>query len=115
MKGTFITVRQTCDHCGYIWVWKLSAILFSGSTPRKIFHFLKCLNEACITNRTFHPANILGLYVHSSKQGPYTIVFTLKNEQFLLMKLLQEVFVYLFMMYRPQFEDSVHIITNYLT
>jgi len=22
---------------------------------------------------------------------------------------------YLFMMYRPQFEDSIHIITNYLT
>jgi len=31
-----------------------TAILFTGSTPGKVFHFLECLHVACTTNRTFH-------------------------------------------------------------
>ena len=69
MKGTFISIRQSCDHCEYVWVWHSqpfirdtpaanlllsAAILFTGSTPGKVFHFLECLNVACTTNRTFH-------------------------------------------------------------
>ncbi|XP_065920854.1 THAP domain-containing protein 5-like isoform X2 [Dysidea avara] len=69
LKGTFISIRQSCHHCGYTWVWNSqpfirdtpaanillsAAILFSGSTPGKIFHFLGCLRVACTTDRTFH-------------------------------------------------------------
>ena len=31
-----------------------AAILFSGSTPTKVLHFLNCLRVACITDRTFY-------------------------------------------------------------
>ena len=69
LKGTFISIRQSCHHCGYTWVWNSqpfirdtpaanillsAAILFSGSTPGKSFHFLGCLRVACTTDRTFH-------------------------------------------------------------
>jgi len=79
LKGTFIKVRKTCDHCGYIWVWKLSAaILFSGSTPRKIF--ISMFEWSLHYKWNISPtANILGLYIHSPKQGPYTIVFMLQK------------------------------------
>ena len=67
--GKFISIRQTCSHCGYIWLWNsqpflknisagnilLSAgILFSDFTQTKVLHFLKCLRVIRITNRTFH-------------------------------------------------------------
>ena len=69
LKGIFISIRQSCHHCGYTWVRNSqpfirdtpaanillsAAILFSGSTPGKIFHFLECLRVACTTDRTFH-------------------------------------------------------------
>ena len=86
--GTFISIRQTCSHCGHIWLWNSqpfiknqpagnillsAAILFSGSTPTKVLHFLKCLRVACITDRTFylHQTQYLEpsvLSVWSSKQ-----------------------------------------------
>ena len=86
--GTFISIRQTCSHCGHIWLWNSqpfiknqpagnillsAAILFSGSTPIKVLHFLKCLQVACITDRTFylHQTQYLEpsvLSVWSSKQ-----------------------------------------------
>ena len=86
--GTFISIRQTCSHCGHIWLWNSqpfiknqpagntllsAAILFSGSTPTKALHFLKCLRVACITDRTFylHQTQYLEpsvLSVWSSKQ-----------------------------------------------
>ena len=73
-KGTFISIVQHCAHCGYQYQWNsqpfikdtpagkilLSAvILFSGSTPRKFFHFLECLRVACIKERRFddHQSN----------------------------------------------------------
>ena len=67
--GTFISIRQTCSHCGHVWSWNSlpfiknipagnillsAAIMFSGSTPTKVLHFLTCPRVACITDRTFH-------------------------------------------------------------
>jgi len=67
--GTFIRVRQHWSHCGHEWAWNSqpfikdtsagnillsAAISFSGCTPRKVLHFLNCLQVACITDRTFY-------------------------------------------------------------
>ena len=67
--GTYITIKQTCDHCGNTWTWHSqpfikdqpagnillsAAIMFSGSTPAKVFRFLKFLQVACFTDRTDH-------------------------------------------------------------
>ena len=67
--GTFISIKQECHHCGHTWKWNSqpfindvpagnillsAAILFSGSTPTKSLHLLKCLQVACISERTFH-------------------------------------------------------------
>ena len=67
--GTFISIKQECHRCGHKWKWNSqpfikdipagnillsAAILFSGSTPTKSLHFLKCLNMACIKERTFY-------------------------------------------------------------
>ena len=66
---TFISIKQACSHCGHVWMWNSqpfikniptgnillsAAILFSGSTPTKVLHFLNCLRVACITDRTFY-------------------------------------------------------------
>jgi len=75
-KGTFISIVQHCAHCGYQYQWNSqpfikdtpagnillsAAILFSGSTPGKIFHFLECLRVACMKERRFydHQSNYL--------------------------------------------------------
>lgn len=67
--GTYISIKQSCSYCGYEWTWHsqpfikdrpagnilLSAsILFTGSTPTKVLHLLKCLQVACFTDRTFY-------------------------------------------------------------
>ena len=67
--GTFISIKQDCTHCGFVWMWNSqpfiknkpagnillsAAILFSGSTPTKVLHFLNCLRVASITDRTFY-------------------------------------------------------------
>ena len=67
--GTFISIKQACSHCGHVWMWNSqplikntptgnillsAAVLFSGSTPTKVLHFLNCLRVACITDRTFY-------------------------------------------------------------
>ena len=66
--GTFVSIKQECSHCGFIWTWNnqpfikdtpagnillSAAILFSGSTPAKVFHLLSHFNVACIKERTF--------------------------------------------------------------
>ena len=88
--GTFISIRQHCSHCGHEWLWNsqpfiknipagnilLSAsILFSGSTPTKIIHFLNCLHVACITDRTFHfhqtkylQPSVVSVWTHKQQQ-----------------------------------------------
>ena len=64
--GTFISIKQECHYCDYKWkcnsqpfIKDIPAgnILLSAailSTPTKSLHFLKCLNMACIKERTFH-------------------------------------------------------------
>ena len=77
--GSFISVKQECDHCGHKWTWHSqpfikdvpagnvlmsAAILFSGSTATKSLHFLKCLQMARITERTSY--NHQKLYLEPS-------------------------------------------------
>ena len=86
--GTFISIKQECHHCGHKWKWNSqpfikdipagnillsAAILFSGSTPTKSLHFLKCLNMACIKERTFH--------YHQTKYLEPAVVDVWKNSQ----------------------------------
>ena len=86
--GTFISVRQTCSHCGHVWlrnsqpfiknqpagnILLSAAILFSGCTPTKVFHFLNCLRVACITDRTF--------YIHQTEHLEPSVLSVWKHKQ----------------------------------
>ena len=90
--GTYITIKQTCDHCGNTWTWHSqpfikdqpagnillsAAILFSGSTPSKVFRFLKFLQVACFTDRTF--------YKHQTEYLEPAIISVWKHNQLRLM------------------------------
>ena len=88
--GTFISIKQSCSHCDHEWLWNSqpfiknkpagnillsAAILFSGSTPAKVLHFLNCLNVACITDRTFYlhqtqylEPSVLSVWSHKQQQ-----------------------------------------------
>lgn len=50
-----------------------AATLFSGSTPTKVLHFLKCLQVATFTDRTF--------YEHQTKYLEPTIISVWKHKQ----------------------------------
>ena len=54
-----------------------AAILFSGSTPTKVLHFFKCLQVACITDRT--------LYLHQTQYLEPSVlsVWSPKQQQFI--------------------------------
>ena len=86
--GTFISIKQDCHYCGHKWKWNSqpfikdvpagnillsAAILFSGSTPTKSLHFLKCLQMACISDRTF--------YYHQTKYLEPSIIHVWKHSQ----------------------------------
>ena len=66
---TFISIKQICFYCGHEWSWHSqpfikdrpagnillsAAILFSGSTPTKVFHLMNFLQVLCFTDRTFY-------------------------------------------------------------
>ncbi|XP_065895298.1 uncharacterized protein [Dysidea avara] len=68
-KGTYITVKQVCHHCGYQRVWASqprikdtpsgnnllsAAILYSGETATKVLRVLSHMNIACITDRAYY-------------------------------------------------------------
>ena len=86
--GTFISIKQECHHCGHTWkrnsqpfikdvpagnILLSAAILFSGSTPTKSLHLLKCLQVACISERTFHH--------HQTKYLAPSIIHVWKHSQ----------------------------------
>ena len=86
--GTFISIKQDSHYCGHKWKWNSqpfikdvpagnillsAAILFSGSTPTKSLHFLKCLQMACISDRTF--------YYHQTKYLEPSIIHVWKHSQ----------------------------------
>ena len=90
--GTFISIKQEPHHCGHKWKWNSqpfikdiptgnillsAAILFSGSTLTKSLHFLKCLNMACIKERTFH--------YHQTKYPEPAVVDVWKNSHQILL------------------------------
>ena len=85
---TFISVRQTCSHCGHVWLWNSqpfiknqpagnillsAAILFSGCRPTNVFHVLHCLCVACITDRTF--------YIHQTEYLEPSVLSVWKHKQ----------------------------------
>jgi len=68
-KGSFITVKQVCSHCGYQRLWASqprikdtpagnillsAAILYSGETATKVLRVLSHMNIACITDRAYY-------------------------------------------------------------
>ena len=86
--GTFISIKQECHHCGHKWKWNSqpfikdvpagnillsAAILFSGSTPTKSLHLFKCLEMACIAERTF--------YYHQTKYLAPSVIHVWKRSQ----------------------------------
>ena len=86
--GTFISIKQICFHCGHEWSWHSqpfikdrpagnillsAAILFSGSTPTKVFHLMNFLRVACFTDRTF--------YIHQTEYLEPAVISVWKDKQ----------------------------------
>ena len=86
--GIFISIKQECHHCGHKWksnsqpfikdvpagnILLSAAILFSGSTPTKSLRLLKCLEMACIAERTF--------YYHQTKYLAPSVIHIWKRSQ----------------------------------
>ena len=81
--GTFIRIKQECHHCGHKWKWSSQPIIKDIPAGNILFrlqfyltkslHFLKCLNMACIKERTFH--------YHQTKYLEPAVVDVWKNSQ----------------------------------
>ena len=99
--GTFISIKQEYHHCRHKWKWNSqsfiknvpagnillsAAILFSGSTPTKSLCLVKCLEMACIAERTFY-------YHQTNYLTPSVIHVRKHSQQALLSKCISPVII----------------------